>query len=214
MTSHGIWPEKPRGIRAMQALGHNLARARRHVTLYMHNREMVLGVHYNELKRNYVAKRTILLEERFNDMYSDMMLNMYSIMKGKGISFAELSCITGISESHLYRVLRGNSQIKFDNFCKIIVALDIEPQDIFPKEMQKRQERTEYGEYFEYIVKDMDDMEKEFLLQCTERYALYHEQKQGMGAVPSGKGTGGGRMEAYGNDQSIQMGGTGIWERH
>ena len=154
---------------------------------------------YNESKKNFVAKKTILLEEGFEDMYNDIMLNIYKAMRDKGLSFSELSHITGVSESHLYRVLRSNSQVRFDTFCKIIIALGIEPQKVFPKSMKNQQDRTEYGERFEYIIKGLEEIDKEFLLRWSEQYAACQEQKKGkreMETMPHGMDDSEGRLHA------------------
>lgn len=124
----------------------------------------------------FIARRSLYFEEHFEEIYDKVLVNLYSFMKKKGISFSGLSDITGISEAHLYRILKGGSKISFENFCKIIVALDIEPQEAFPKELQKKQDKTEYGEYFEYVIQDMADTEKEFVMQFVEQYAIHQEE--------------------------------------
>ena len=130
-------------------------------------------MHQNTSKRMEVAKRTMHLSEYdLQELDMEIRENISRIRCEQDFSYSDLSEITGISESYLHQIMTGHAKnFGLRHVYKIMIALDIKPEDIFPKRLLKRQEKEEYGEQFEYLVKDMSKKQVQFLMGVVEMYA-------------------------------------------
>ena len=128
---------------------------------------------YNTARKTEVAKRTLHLSEYdLEEMDMEIRENIEKMRIDRNFSYDDLAEITGIGKSYLYRILSGSvKNFSLRHVYKIMFALNIMPEDIFPKKLIKRQTMGQYGEEFEYLIKNMTDQQVQFLMGVVEMYA-------------------------------------------
>lgn len=99
-------------------------------------------------------------------------------MDKKGISIRALSDISGIEYSHISRILDGRAKIGLIAAIKLAYALDINPSDLFPDDVNKRKTN---GQRFEEITNDLDVSSTNYLLSmCTDYSKEWHRIKENL----------------------------------
>lgn len=135
-------------------------------------------MHYKEDKHFKAARQTIVWdEEHVQDLLNEVMQKIDRIINDRKISYSDLSEMTGISVSYLYRIIKGkHAKVSMVQVYKLIKALDLDPDIMIPSELKKRKEKEEYGESFEYIVSSLPSADKKLLLRWAELYAVHQEE--------------------------------------
>lgn len=133
---------------------------------------------YNQEKRSEVAKRTIRLTEfQMHEFHLEICEKITQKRIEQNFSYKDLAEMTGISESYLYQILDGKvKNMGIHHILKLMLALELSPEDIFPDRLLKRQEKEVYGEQFEYLIQGLSKEQVQFLMQFTKLYLSYNQE--------------------------------------
>lgn len=88
-------------------------------------------------------------------------MNIYIEMDKQGIGIREICDLSGISVSHLSRILSNKTSIGLDCLIKISYALNVNLAELIPYDLNKRKTN---GERFDDITKGLDVTSCNFLL--------------------------------------------------
>lgn len=106
-----------------------------------------------------------MIQKNFGD-------NLQEILKEKNITQKELSLRTNLTETSISRYIHNTRQPKFTDICKISVALNITPNDLFYGNLENNLNDAEYDTYckscYSFFRKFTQKQQLEFIATLTD----------------------------------------------
>lgn len=107
-------------------------------------------------------------EEQMKLLISQIAKNLKNARLAAGVSVQKLAMLTGITESHIYR-MEKSGRVGIDCIMKIVVALGVEPEEWVP--LSLGEQRQTYGNRFEAIVQGLPPADVNCVLSLARAYA-------------------------------------------
>ena len=107
-------------------------------------------------------------EEKLHEVLNEIAKNIIRECERNGISLKELSEVSGVHYTHLYKISNGTGHIGLPSLIKISYALKISPDRFFPFEVMHRKTN---GEKFDELTRDLEVEDCNFLIKFVNDYA-------------------------------------------
>ena len=102
------------------------------------------------------------------DIYKEIGIRILEIRKQSGITQERLSELSGISSNFISQIERGRNKCSLETINKLSKALNTPLSSMFSFKNTKTAVRDSYVKKIEIMLKDMNDKDKNLVLEITE----------------------------------------------